>query len=173
VSGYHPPTSWMRMGKASAKTRYMGRLLGRRAPPRDKSCWHGSGSWRFPVRSHYATDSAAMLGKAIRLIDAVRTVEREEQANRSIAHTRNPFGKPWGLQTDGDLWEQAWNAVRMRGAGSQTLRKVKGHATIADIAAGRSTKEDRIGNDRSDTNADKGVQCIHGNGFVVLAGWLA
>ena len=30
----------------------------------------------LPIRSHYATDSAAMLGKAIRLIDAVRAVEQ-------------------------------------------------------------------------------------------------
>lgn len=132
----------------------------------------------LPIRSLYATDSAAMLGKATRLIDAVRAVEKEEQANptrekEAAAHNRNPFGKPWGLQKDGDLWEQAWKAVRARGADSQRLRKVKGHATSEDVAAGRSTKEDRIGNDRSDTNADKGVECIHGKGLVVLAGWLA
>ena len=132
----------------------------------------------LPIRSFYATDSAALLRKATRLIDAVRAVEKEDQAypsckKEAAVRGRNPFGKPWGLQKDGDLWEQAWNAVRARGADSQRLRKVKGHATAEDVAAGRSTEEDRIGNDRSDTNADRGVECIHGKGLVVMAGWLA
>ena len=45
----------------------------------------------------------------------------------------NPFGKAWGLQVDGDLWEVAWNAVLTRGIGNQYLRKVKGHATDEDV----------------------------------------
>ena len=50
-----------------------------------------------------------------------------------------------GVQTDGDLWEQAWLAILKRGAANQTLRKVKGHATQEDIEAGRSTPEDKKG----------------------------
>ena len=66
-----------------------------------------------------------------------------------------PFKKPWGLQVDGDLWQQAWEAVLKRGIGNQTLRKVKGHATEQDVAKGLSTQEDRDGNDNSDKLADK------------------
>ena len=50
-----------------------------------------------------------------------------------------------GLQKDGGLWEQAWKAVLKRGAASQDLRKVKGHATDEDVEAGISTAADKIG----------------------------
>ena len=124
----------------------------------------------MPIRSNYATDSAAMLGKALELIDAVKIHENAHtSSNRS--KVKNPFGKPWGVQTDGDLWEQAWAAVIKRGAANQKLRKVKGHATQEDITAGRSTQTDKHGNDRSDENADKGVQSIGGDGLVRLASW--
>ena len=76
-----------------------------------------------------------------------------------------------GLQVDGDLWEQAWKAVLKRGAGNQTLRKVKGHATELDVAEGRATQEDRDGNDKSDKLADKGVEEIAGQGLVKLGSW--
>ena len=51
----------------------------------------------------------------------------------------NPCGKRWGLQIDGDLWEQAWKALTRRGSGNQKLRKVKGHATATDVELGRAT----------------------------------
>ena len=76
-----------------------------------------------------------------------------------------------GLQVDGDLWEQAWIAVKRRGVGNQTLRKVKGHATDQDVAKGISTAEDRDGNDKSDELADKGVEEIAGVGLVKLGKW--
>ena len=82
----------------------------------------------IPCRSLYATDSASMLSKAMKLIEAAEKVIREKIAGNEKKRG-NPFGKAWGLQTDGDLWEQAWLAVLKRGAGNQTLRKVKGHAT--------------------------------------------
>ena len=65
-----------------------------------------------------------------------------------------------GLQTDGDLWEQAWLAVLKRGAGNQTLRKAKGHATEKDVRNGRSNPADKEGNDFSDKLADKGVEAV-------------
>ena len=76
-----------------------------------------------------------------------------------------------GLQIDGDLWEQAWKAVLKRGAGNQTLRKVKGHATEQDVIDGKSTEKDRDGNDKSDKLADKGVEEIAGQGLVKLGSW--
>ena len=84
----------------------------------------------------------------------------------------NPFRKPWGVQTDGDLWEQAWKAVLKRGPGNQDLRKVKGHAPKQDVGKGKATKEDRHGNDRSDKIADEGVEAIGGRGLVKLGDWL-
>ena len=65
-----------------------------------------------------------------------------------------------GLQKDGDLWEQAWNAVLERGASNQNLRKVKGHATIQYIEAGLRAAADKEGNDKSDANADDGVDMV-------------
>ena len=73
-----------------------------------------------------------------------------------------------GLQVDGDLWEQAWLAVKRRGIGNQSLRKVKGHATEKDVMKGISTSEDREGNDKRDKLADKGVEEIAGVGLVKL-----
>ena len=64
-------------------------------------------------------------------------------------------------------------AVLKREASNQTLRKVKGHATMEDVEAGRSTREDMIGNDKADKNADKGVEAIQGPGLVELAKWTA
>ena len=74
-----------------------------------------------------------------------------------------------GLQTDGDLWQQAWLAVVQRGSGNQSLRKVKGYATMEDIQQGLSNKEDKEGNDKSDNLADDGVESIQGRGLVNLA----
>ena len=76
-----------------------------------------------------------------------------------------------GLQIDGDLWQLAWEAIKTRGAGNQTLRKVKGHATEKDVAKGISTAEDREGNDIIDKLADKGVEEIAGVGLVKLGKW--
>ena len=100
--------------------------------------------------------------------------QREDAASQKgkPVDTSCPFRKQWGLQTDGDLWKIAWHAILARGSRSQILRKVKGHATTEDIRQGRSTVEDRDGNDRSDTNADQGVAMVAGRGFVVLGKWL-
>ena len=78
----------------------------------------------MPIRSNYATDSAAMLRKALRLTDAVHKHEAAPASSIRIK-LQNPFGKPWAVQTDGDLWEQAWAAVSKRGAANQKLRKGK------------------------------------------------
>ena len=111
-----------------------------------------------------------MLNKALRLISAAER-DLDEEAKGLNIKRGNPFGKPWGLQTDGDLWEQAWLAVKLRGIGNQTLRKVKGHATEEDVANGISTWEDREGNDKSDKLADKGVEEVVGVCLVKLGKW--
>ena len=75
------------------------------------------------------------------------------------------------MQVDGDLWGQAWEAVKKRGSGNQDLRKVKGHATARDVELGKATAEDKKGNDTSDKLADKGVEAIAGIGLVKLGKW--
>ena len=78
--------------------------------------------------------------------------------------TRNPFGKEWGLQRDGDMWKVAWQAIGVRGFESQNPRKVKGHATGEDISEGRSNEQNKAGNDYADDLADDGVLSIGGSG---------
>ena len=60
----------------------------------------------------------------------------------------------------------------MRGISNQDLRKVKGHATEKDVREGRSTHQDKEGNDRSDKNADQGVEQLAGEGLVELGRWV-
>ena len=70
---------------------------------------------------------------------------------------KNPFRKPWGLQADGDLWEQAWEAVLQRGPAAQRLSKVKGHATAQQVEEGLVQACDKAGNDWADEFANKGA----------------
>jgi len=111
-----------------------------------------------------------MLSKANKLIAAAEREQKEKEEGKEIKRG-NPFGKRWGLQVDGDLWEQAWKALKRRGSGSQKLRKVKGHATATDVELGKATAEDKVGNDTSDKLADKGVEGIAGIGLVKLGKW--
>ena len=60
-----------------------------------------------------------------------------------------------------------------RGSSSQSLRKVKGHATIEDIQKGISNEGDKKAMTKSDELADEGVESIQGRGFVKLASWIA
>ena len=75
-----------------------------------------------------------MMGTALKLI-GVANVHEQQQLDSPCGNTPSrPFKKTWKLPTDGDLWEQAWKAVLIRGAANQTVRKVKGHTTIEDVA---------------------------------------
>lgn len=77
----------------------------------------------IPCRILYATNVVSMMNKALRPIKAAeKTITDMYSGNNN--KKGSPFGKPWGLQVDGDLWEQAWKAVL-----NQFLRQVKGHAT--------------------------------------------
>ena len=108
-----------------------------------------------------------MMNKALRLIKAAeKTITDMYSGNNN--KKGNPFGKPWGLQVDGDLWEQAWKAVLKTGIGNQFLRQTKGHATEKDVENGVSNREDKRGNDYSDELADRGVEAIAGTGIVTL-----
>ena len=60
----------------------------------------------LPVRSLYATDSASMKGKAEALLTAAGRMTEKEKRGLKVDWA-NPFKKPWGIQKDGDLWQQA------------------------------------------------------------------
>ena len=75
-------------------------------------------AWMFslsqPIASMYATDSASTLSKAKEMLKAACI--REEWDGKEETPQRNPFRRPWGLQKDGGLWEQAWHAIAIRGS---------------------------------------------------------
>ena len=126
----------------------------------------------LPIRSTYATDNKSVVGKATKIIEvAIKHESNVREGKRTP--DKNPLGKAWGLQTDGDLWQQAWEAVVKRGACNQTIRWVKGHATDEDVKAGRTTQKDKHGNQKNDDYANKGVENIKGVGLVCLAEWMA
>ena len=114
-----------------------------------------------------------MLGKALILLAKAAEIESKDSRQERVTNRRNPYRRAWSMQKDGDLWEIAWQAILRRGARSQKIRKVKGHATQQDIDNGISTKGDQEGNKRSDDNADEGVKKIAGEGLVKLGAWVA
>ena len=95
------------------------------------------------------------------------------EAQGGKAHQRNPFRKPWGpkgTETSGSKHGKRSSKEEQQ---KQDLKKVKGHATKEDVEAGTSTAADKEGNDKSDVNADEGVEKIKGKGLVVLGKWIA
>ena len=112
-----------------------------------------------------------MLTKALQMLKVAK--ERTTTSSMTPNAIRNPFGKEWGLQRDGDLWKVAWQAIGLRGYDGQDPRKVKGHATNEDINEGRSNPKDKAGNDYADELADDGVLGIGGAGLVRMGKWLA
>ena len=62
--------------------------------------------------------------------------------------------RPWGLRLDGDIWEAAANLIATKGTEDIRVIWIKGHATDADIAAGKSSEEQRRGHAIADTRAD-------------------
>ena len=80
------------------------------------------------------TDSAAMMRKARKLQTAA--VNWMDSVANNWRPSRNPFGKPWGLQTDGDLWKDMWEATLIRGPKAHCITKVKGHATVNTLIMG-------------------------------------
>ena len=84
--------------------------------------------------------------------------------------SRNLFGKPWGLQTDGDLWKNMWNATLIRGPKAHFITNVKGHATAEDVGKQLATQRDKDGDDEADDCATRGVESM---GLTNVTMWLA
>ena len=123
-----------------------------------------------PWAVHFATDSASMKSKGDKLIKAAEDWMQEDGEN--WIYRRNPCGKPWGLQKDGDLWDLVWNALLSRGPKRQIIKKVKGHATQEEVDSGEVQEEDKRGNDIADKLADCGAQEVGGQAFLNVVKWM-
>ena len=127
-----------------------------------------------PFRSHYATDSESMKGKANHLLAVAADIEAKELDGKKVHNKANPYRRAWGLQRDGDLWELAWMPILTRGGANHKVRKVKGHATKKEIGKRENNENDKEGNRIVDEYADiKGVKKVGGPGLVKLGAWLA
>ena len=71
-------------------------------------------------------------------------------------------GKPWGLMSNGDLWQVVQQLVKQRGANNIKIRKVKGHADDTHLNAGITSAKDLRGNNISDDLATEGREA-HGS----------
>ena len=59
--------------------------------------------------------------------------------------------------SNADLWQKIYGLMQERSAESVRVVKVKGHATVEDVEAGRSSPFDKHGNDAADTLAVAGA----------------
>ena len=75
-----------------------------------------------------------------------------------------------GLQKDGDLWKNMWEATLIRGPRAHCITKVKGHATKEEVDKGIATAKDKKGNDQADECATKGVNTL---GLANATMWLS
>lgn len=75
-----------------------------------------------------------------------------------LGQVAKKHAEPCGLQQDGDLLANNWEAICKVGATSLKVPNVKGHATYEDISDGESTMEHDIGNEEADELADRGSE---------------
>ena len=115
---------------------------------------------------HIALDSASAIAKAKRLQQ--EAVVRCMPSTTQWWNLKNPYHRPWGLQSDGDLWKLYWHGLMERGPLSIVITKVKGHATMKQVLNQEVKASDKDGNDWADTYATKGIQ-EHGPAVVRIA----
>ena len=111
-----------------------------------------------PVPIHIGIDNKGALSNATKLINIAQEWEKRFHGNPTWSPPRYPIGKAWGLLPDGDMLQTVWRGIQTRGPASQRLSKVKGHATVEDVANGIATSEDRTGNNESDACATLGIR---------------
>ena len=71
--------------------------------------------------------------------------------------------RPWSLVSDGDLWQHFALAVQAKSPRAVKVSWVKGHADEQHIKKGITDSYSKFGNDKSDANADEGVNVFGGN----------
>ena len=60
-------------------------------------------------------------------------------------------------QKDGDLWQDLWRSIVLKGPHAVKFTKVKGHATNEQVDSGLVRREDKAGHDGADTAANRGA----------------
>ncbi len=69
------------------------------------------------------------------------------------------------------MWSCFWQSLRIRGAKTVIITKVKGHATQVRVDECKVQEEDKAGNDAADRAAEWGVNSIH-EGANEFAKWV-
>ena len=75
------------------------------------------------------------------------------------------------MQRDGDVWYAIWRVILAKGPDAAKVSKVKGHATLSDVAEQRTTAAHKAGNDAADGLVSEATVC-HDKGTIDLAYWL-
>ena len=112
-----------------------------------------------PCADHYPTAFRAELRAVIELLVLAAPpinifVDNQEVIDGWVK------GQPWCCsvgRSAADLWRVFWHRVQDIGQEGISIIKCKGHATLADVQAGRSTPFTRKGNDHADHFAGRGV----------------
>ena len=63
---------------------------------------------------------------------------------------RKAWATKHGTIWDADIWRQVDALIASRTSESFQITKVEGHATMADVNAGRTTRMNKMGNDEAD-----------------------
>ncbi len=101
------------------------------------------------------TDSACFLKPFLSLINTLWSPgELCKRIESGVITLRPP--KPYGLRPNGDLWQLIEQHLIARGPHSVVGFKVKAHTTLSDVEAGNISREDHLGNQRSDAYASRG-----------------
>eukprot|EP00973_Karenia_brevis_P031134 4295146-Karenia_brevis.AAC.1 len=88
-------------------------------------------------------------------IDNSAVVENGNKLIQQLQHNHDYTpSTPYLLQTDGDLWDIAHNAIKTRGPDSVCITKVKGHAKLSECHT-TIQKERKLHNDSADKIADE------------------
>ena len=95
-------------------------------------------SLNIALQNCYATDSAALIAKAKKLLQVASNIEDLQARNISVPST-NPLGRRWSLQPDGDLWELAWTAILKRGTKNQKESKRHKMSLVTVLAISANT----------------------------------
>ncbi len=106
--------------------------------------------------THIGSDSQSFIDKGNWVLSLIKQGEKPR--------------KPWGSHKDGDLWQMFYEFAQAKGEQSIKLSKVQGHATDQQVSSGKVKKEDKLGNDKADEAAKKGIG-LHGEVVVKAANW--
>ena len=83
-----------------------------------------------------------------------------EEAEKQCTYLLKPLKKPFGVQSDGDLWSEFWSILQCRGARSIKVSRVKGHAKEEHIERGEANRVDKEGNDEAHCCSLRGLMVV-------------